>query len=109
MDPRIFETGTDDIVLNLIQGERLPANPAKPYLPGTRKPAPDILDGGYRIMFQDEFNGIRVIGIDIEGQLLISRQLFRVRFIQHGEIPIQFSLFGLQPLIVHHTVLDILL
>ena len=86
MDPRVFETGPDDIVLNLIQGERLPTNLAKTYLPGTRKPAPNILNGIHGIILQNELKGVCVIGIDIEGQLLVSKHLVRICFIQQGEV-----------------------
>ena len=97
-------------MFNIVQGNDFSVDASNFLFPWALEKAPQVFDGIYPgVITQNEFYGPCVIGIDIKSELLIGRECFCVRFFQGTEILIEFRLFLLESLIVHHSVFYIFL
>src|SRR5688572_29464429 len=64
MNARLEEAGSNDIVLDVVQGELFPLDGHDFLLPGRGESCADVLDRCHRIMLENEIQSGRVVEID---------------------------------------------
>jgi hypothetical protein len=110
MNTGVLETGPEDIVFNVVQGNDISVDTSNILFPWALEQAAEVLDRPKAgVGAQDQFDCPGIVGVDVKGKRLVGRKLLCVGLLQDFEILIQFVLLTLETLIVNLSVLYIFL